>query len=65
MRNSGVKIDYVLRLLVHGKVIVEVGRKVFLVDCLLGKTLNMAKISITERAQAFPCTRKVPQFKET
>ena len=29
------KIGYVLGLLVHGKVDVEFGRKVFLVDCLL------------------------------
>ena len=29
------KIGYVLGLLVHGKVVVEFGRKVFLDDCLL------------------------------
>ena len=29
------------------------GSKVFLVDCLLRRTLNMAKISITKRARAF------------
>ena len=45
-----VKIGYVLELLVQGKVIVEFGRKVFLVDCLSWETLNMAKISITESA---------------
>ena len=39
---------------------VEFGSKVLLVDCLLWKTITMAKISITERAQAFPCTRKLP-----
>ena len=31
----GAKIGYVLGLLVHGKVVVEFGRKVFLVNCLL------------------------------
>jgi len=31
----GAKIGYALGLLVHGKVVVEFGRKVFLVDCLL------------------------------
>ena len=31
----GGQIAYVLGLLVHGKVVVEFGRKVFLVDCLL------------------------------
>ena len=31
----GAKIGYVLGLLVHGKVLVEFGRKIFLVDCLL------------------------------
>ena len=31
----GVNIDNVLGLLVHDKVVVESGRKVFLVDCLL------------------------------
>ena len=45
--------------IVHGKVVVEFGTKVFLVDCLLSKyTLNIAKIRITERAQAFLFTRK-------
>jgi len=29
------KLGYVLGLLVHGKVVIEFGRKVFLVDCLL------------------------------
>ena len=43
----------------HDKVVVEFDRKVFLVDCILRKTLNMAKISITERAQAFSCTQKL------
>ena len=55
----GANIRYVLGLLVYGKVVVEFGRKVFLVDCLLGKTLNLVKISITERAQACACTRKL------
>ena len=31
----GAKIDYVLGLLVHGKLVVEFGRKLCLVDCLL------------------------------
>ena len=31
----GAKIGYVLGLLVYGNVVVEFGRKVFLVDCLL------------------------------
>ena len=31
----GANIGYVLGLLVHGNVVVEFGRKVFLVDCLL------------------------------
>jgi len=31
----GMKIGYVLGLLVHSKVVVEFGRKVFLVDCIL------------------------------
>jgi len=30
-----VKLGYVLGLLVQGKVVVEFGRKVFLVDCIL------------------------------
>ena len=46
-----------LGLLVHRNVDAEFDRKVFLVDCLLWKTLNIAKISITECAQAFSCTR--------
>ena len=37
----GTKIGCVLGLLVHGKVVVKFGRKVFLVDCLLWKTLNI------------------------
>ena len=53
----GAKIGYVLGLLVHGKVVVEFARKVFLVDCPLWKTLNMAKIRITDRAQAFMHTK--------
>ena len=58
MGNGRCEIRYVLRLLVHSKVVAEFGRKEFLVDCLLykkKKTLNMAKITITERAQAFSC----------
>ena len=55
----GANIGYVLGLVVQRKVVVEFGRKVFLVDCLLGKTLNLVKISITERAQACACTRKL------
>ena len=39
-----VKIDYVLGFFMQGKVVVKFGRKVFLVDCPLRKTLNMAKI---------------------
>ena len=31
----GAKIGYILGLLMHGKVVVEFGRKVFLVDCIL------------------------------
>jgi len=31
----GANIGYVLGLLVHGKVVVEIGSRVFLVDCLL------------------------------
>jgi len=50
------KIGYVLVLLVHSKVVVEVGRNVFLVDFLLWKTLNVAKINITERARTCSCT---------
>ena len=34
------KLGYVLGLLVHGKVVIEFGRKVFLVDCLLWKKHN-------------------------
>ena len=34
-RTLGAKIGYVLVLPVHGKVVVDFGRKVFLVDCLL------------------------------
>jgi len=59
MRTVGVKIGYVLGLLVHSNVVVELGSKVLLVDCLSFSTLNMAKISIPERAQAFSCTRKL------
>jgi len=51
------KICYVTGLLVHGKVVVEFGRKVFLVNCLLWKTLNMANIVIAERAQVFYATK--------
>ena len=46
----GANIGYVFGLLVHGKVVAEFGRKVFLVDCL--KTINIAKIIITERTQS-------------
>ena len=42
-----------LGLLMHGKVVVEFGRKVFLVNSLLWKTLNVAKISITECSRVF------------
>ena len=55
----GANIGYVLGLLVHSNVVVELGSKVLLVDCLSFSTLNMAKISITERAQAFSYTRKL------
>jgi len=41
-------IGYVLGLLVHDKVLVEFGRKVFLVD--YGEKNIIAKISTTERA---------------
>ena len=34
-RTVGAKIGYVLGLLVHDMVVVEFGRKVFLIDCLL------------------------------
>ena len=51
----GSKIGYVLGLLVHGKVVVEFGRKVFLVDSLLCKALNMAKISTTEQHENSAC----------
>jgi len=56
----GANIGYVLGLLVHGKVVVEFGRKVFLVDCLhvLSKTLHMAKISIIGR-----CTKYCNEIK--
>ena len=53
MRNVRCETSYVLGLLVHGKVVGEFGRKVFPVNCILWKTLNMAKLSISERAQAF------------
>jgi len=56
-------IAYVLGLLVHGKVVVEFGRKVFLVDCLLRKTLYMAKISITERTHTFSCTQNSMRYR--
>ena len=55
----GAKKGYVIGLLVHDKVVVKYDRKVFLADCLLWKTLNMAKISITKRTQAFSFTRKL------
>jgi len=57
----------VLELLVPGKVVVEFGMKVFLVDCLLSKILNMGEISLTECARAFSFTRKlqVQPFNET
>ena len=54
----GANNGYVLGLLVHGKVVVEFGRKVFLVDCLHYNE-NMLEISITERVQAFSCKRKL------
>ena len=53
----GVKIGYALGLLVHGNVVVEFGRKIFLVHCLLWTTFNMAKTRITERAQACSFTQ--------
>jgi len=53
----GTNIGYVVELLVHGNIVVEFDRKVFLVDCLLWKTSNMAEINITERAQACSCTQ--------
>ena len=48
----GVKIGYVLGLLVHGKIVID----------LVGKysSLKMAKISITERPQAFFIHTKTP-----
>ena len=49
-RTVGAKIGYVLWLLVYGKAVVEFGWKVFLVDCLLWKTLNIVNITITERS---------------
>ena len=55
----GAQLSYELGPLVYCKVIVEFGRNVFLVDCLLWEPLNMAKISITERVQACSCTRKL------
>jgi len=63
----GANICYVLGLLVHGNVVVEFGRKVLLVDCLLCKALHMAQISLTERANICSCTRKlqVQPFRET
>ena len=57
-RMVGANNGHVLGLLVHGKVVVEFGRKVFLVDCLHYNE-NMLKISITERVQAFSCKRKL------
>ena len=49
---SCTKIAYVLALLVHGMVVVVFGRNVFFVNCVLWKTLNRARMSIAERAQA-------------
>ena len=53
----GANIGYMLGLLVDGKIVVEFSRKVFIVDCLLLKTLNVAKKCITEHAQTFSCTK--------
>ena len=53
----GVKLRYVLGLLARVNVVVEFGRKIFLVYCLLWTTLNMAKTRITERAQACSFTQ--------
>ena len=58
MRNGRCENRFVLGLLVHSTVVVEFGRKVFLVDCLLGKALITTKISIAERAKACSCIRK-------
>ena len=49
-RTVGGKIAYVLGPLENRKVVVEFRRKVFRIDCRLWKTLNMAKISISEWA---------------
>jgi len=54
------KTGYVRGLLVNDKVVVELGRKGLLVDCLLWKNpLDMTKISLTERTQALLSTRKL------
>ena len=43
MRNSRCKIGYVLGLLMHNKVVVEFGGKVFLIDCLIMKNIKYGK----------------------
>ena len=52
MRNVDANIGYVLGLLLHGKVVVEFGRKCNSSLIVSYKPLNMVKISITERAQS-------------
>ena len=59
VRNGRYEYRYVLGLLVHGKVVVVFSRKVFFVNCLVRKTFNMAKISITDFTKALPFTQKI------
>ena len=49
----GARIGLVVGLPVHGKVVVEFGRKVCTVDTLLWNTLNVAKLSITDMLKRF------------
>ena len=49
----GANIGYILGLLVHGKVVVDFGRKVFLVDYLLWTNIKYGKNRIPEPAQAY------------
>ena len=55
----GANIDNLLVLLVHDKVVIELDRNVSSSIAYYEKTLNIAKISLTEWAQTFWCTRKL------
>ena len=54
------KMDYVLGLIVHGKVVVEIGRKVFLVDWLLWKNIKYDENMHNRTRSSVFMNRKTP-----